>query len=100
MVGLGRIIDMDFVPAVVNTRSPKYGTSGRADFRGLCDGCVVRELRTTARDGRGMVLDDKSLRARRHREAARDPAFQESYRAVRGLTDPVRTAETDSSPAS
>jgi hypothetical protein len=61
--------------------------SGRADFRPFCHRCVIRRRCTRSRDGRVVVLDARRLRARRHREAARDPAFQEVYRRVRPMAE-------------
>jgi hypothetical protein len=61
--------------------------AGRADFTAFCHRCVIRHRRANAQDGRIVVLDAKPLRARRHREAARDPAFQEVYRQVRPMTE-------------
>jgi hypothetical protein len=61
--------------------------SGRADFRPFCHRCVIRHRCTRAKGGRVVVLDARRLRARRHREAARDPAFQDVYRRVRPMAE-------------
>jgi hypothetical protein len=61
--------------------------TGRADFTPFCHRCVIRHRCTNAKDGRIVTLDAKRLRARRHRQAARDPVFQETYRQVRPMAE-------------
>jgi hypothetical protein len=67
-------------------RAP-LSVSGRADFRPFCHRCVIRHRCTRSKTGRVVVLDAKRLRARQHREAARDPGFQDAYRRVRPMAE-------------
>jgi hypothetical protein len=61
--------------------------SGSVRFDRLCDGCALRPLCTTAKDGRKLTIsahDDELVFAR---QAWRDPMFQDHYRQHRPMVE-------------
>ena len=58
-----------------------------ATFGRICGGCPLRERCTTSARGRTIVLGAHETVRRRHRQRAKDPEFQQTYRAKRPLVE-------------
>lgn len=71
-------------PNQVTRRLSKTRT---ATFGRICGGCPLREQCTTSARGRKIVLGAHEGVRRRHRQRAKQPEFQQTYRAKRPLVE-------------
>jgi IS5 family transposase len=71
-------------PNQVTRRLSKTRT---ATFGRICAGCPLREQCTTSAGGRKIVLGEHEAVRRTHRQRARQPEFQQTYRAKRPLVE-------------
>jgi len=60
---------------------------GRADFTDHCHRCVIKDTCTKAANGRIITLGEAQQRRRAHRQAAKDPQFQATYRQHRPMAE-------------
>lgn len=67
----------------MRTISPK----GNVNFGTACKECPLRQMCTTAKGGRKVVISKHHARRRAHRAAAREPMFRHDYRAYRPLVE-------------
>lgn len=68
---------------VVRKISPK----GNVNYGSACKECPLRQICTTAKGGRKVVITKHHARQRAHRAAARETGFQHDYRAFRPLVE-------------
>jgi transposase len=71
-------------PNQVTRRLSKTRT---ATFGRICGGCPLREQCTTSARGRTIVLGEHEAVRRTHRQRAKQPEFQQTYRAKRPLVE-------------
>ncbi|MEO6531586.1 MAG: transposase [Specibacter sp.] len=60
---------------------------GNVNFGVACKECPLREMRTTAKSGRKVVITKHHGRQRAHRAAAREEGFRHDYRTYRPLVE-------------
>jgi IS5 family transposase len=68
---------------VVRPISPKRSVT----FGAACRGCPLRQRCTTAKDGRSMHLHEHDALQRVHRQRAKDPQWQATYRQHRPMVE-------------
>ena len=68
---------------IVRPIAPKRSVT----FGASCRGCPLRQRCTTAKDGRSMTLHEHDWLQRAHRQRAKDPQWQQTYRQHRPMVE-------------
>ena len=65
----------------------RISAKGNVNFGTACKTCPLRQMCTTAKGGRKVIITKHHARQRAHRAAAREPGFKNDYRAFRPLVE-------------